>query len=215
MNRAWLYLTIAVGLAVVILAVERPWTLPKSAGIRQLFAAFDPNHVARIEIERLLDGVELVRDGAEWKVRPLATALRKELPKEADPTGGTTLLCADAAPDGACPFSIANGEKVIEALHALQQMATTSLVSENPERQSLYQVDKIGLQIRAFDRDGQLLAQAYVGKQGPDFFSTYVRREGEEQVYLTRESLQGRFPVQSEYWRSKEIAWPPWLPKTG
>lgn len=184
MKRPVFYLLGALVLAAIVVLIERPGGTPGDReGTRQIFKTLDPNKVARIEIERLLDGVSLVREEKMWLVGK----------------GDEPLTPADAA-------------KVSEALTTLQQFTTTSLVSTNPEKQGVFQVNQLGLQVRAYDAAGALLAHVYVGKQGPDFFSTYVRHGGEDRVYLTRTSLSGHFPTVLEYWRPIMIGRPPWLP---
>ena len=197
MHRSFWYLLIAIIIAAGTLLIERPWQRSdEGTAVRRLFANVQPSAVTRIEIERLLDGIELAKEGDGWKARELSTAMRKQ-------TTPTEPVSTEAY--------AADPEKVEEGVSALQQLKTTSLVSTNPKQQTKYQVNQLGHQIRTYDANGQLLAHAYVGKQGPDFFSTYVRQEGEETVYLTREALAARFPTRLEDWRLKEVRRPPWL----
>lgn len=199
MKRSFLYLLGAIALAAGSLLLERPDRSPDAAtATRRFFAELAPAKVARIQVERLLDGVELRRAGDTWSVQSFETPLRKQV------TSAESVPHDDRT-------TTADGVKVGDALAALQQLTTTSLVSTNPEQQVKYQVNQLGLQVRAFDADGALLASIVVGKQGPDFFSTYVRKNDEAKVYLTRESLAARFPTAIEYWRPTIVPHPAWL----
>ncbi|MBI2346472.1 MAG: DUF4340 domain-containing protein [Deltaproteobacteria bacterium] len=238
MNRAFTYLLIAIGLAAAVFALERVGSkhvAEKSA--KQPFVALDQAKVVRIEIERLLDGVELLREGDQWMVRPLTTTMRKQFeaqdaktparggseagpgvgepPPEVAGERGVAPSRGSRPAEGTAPKGgfgdPADPVKVTEALNAWRDLKTDSLVSTNPEQQARYQVNQLGLQIRAYDAEGNLLAKAVVGKQGPDFISTYIQPGGGAEVYLTREALQARFSPRTENWQFTEVAWPGWL----
>ena len=51
----------------------------------------------------------------------------------------------------------------------------------------------------------QTLAHVYVGKNGPDIFSTYVRAEGADTVYLVDQILKNTYDRELKDWRDKTI----------
>ncbi len=81
----------------------------------------------------------------------------------------------------------------------------TSLISSNPQKQGLFQVDTTaGTLVRVFEK-GTEKAAFRVGKPGSSFTETYVRVEGSNDVYLADELLTYVFAKQVKDWRDKTI----------
>lgn len=69
-----------------------------------------------------------------------------------------------------------------------QKLERGEVASKNKEKHSVFRVDENGVHIKLFA--GNLTkADFYVGKSGPQFSSTYIRKEGEDTVYLFKENL--------------------------
>ena len=178
--KPYLFLGLALLLAVVVLWVERPDSFHKGDREEiQLFPKFQATEVARIEIERLSNGVQLEREGADWKAT--------QWPVEPQRMS-----------------FIADDGKVGLALDRVVDLVGTSIVSKNPQKHIQFEVNNIGVQVRLFDAAGKGLAHFYIGKPGPDFTSSYVRKEGEDVVYLTPASLRGIFATDLESWKKPE-----------
>src|SRR5258708_18821347 len=58
-----------------------------------------------------------------------------------------------------------------------------SLISSNPEKQNLFQVDSTGTKIVVTDRTGKA-SSMIVGKMGPSFSEVYIRLPETKDVYL-------------------------------
>ena len=80
----------------------------------------------------------------------------------------------------------------------------TTLVSSNPAKQQVFQVDSTSTLVRLFAK-GTELAAFRVGKPGPSYTETYVRKEGSNDVYLTEGMLSGVFGKSARDWRNKAI----------
>ncbi|MFH2056860.1 MAG: DUF4340 domain-containing protein [bacterium] len=86
---------------------------------------------------------------------------------------------------------VSDGEKLRraqpEAVQAVAQLAyglsVGEMVSSNPDKQMLFQVDTLTGVALEFYRGGEYLAGLVVGKTGGDYQSTYVRRSGSNDVY--------------------------------
>lgn len=78
----------------------------------------------------------------------------------------------------------------IQQLAALAHtLSVGELISSNPEKQMLFQVDTmIGNRVTFF-RDGNELASIVIGKVGADFQSTYVRKPNSNDVYVAKGNL--------------------------
>ncbi|MGA9115541.1 MAG: DUF4340 domain-containing protein [Bacteroidota bacterium] len=98
----------------------------------------------------------------------------------------------------------ADPEAVAAALGKGRSVRLTALVSTNPAKQHLFLVDSSGTLVRVFEK-GTLKAAFRVGKPGPGFTETFVRREGTDEVYLGGDLLGytfGRAPLE---WRDKTV----------
>jgi hypothetical protein len=79
------------------------------------------------------------------------------------------------------------------------------MVSANPAKQAIYQVDSTGTSITIQSPDGDVLASFVVGKAGPDYQSTYVRRAGSDEVFLASGYLQSVFERGGRTWQDTKI----------
>ncbi|MBI4238999.1 MAG: DUF4340 domain-containing protein [Deltaproteobacteria bacterium] len=200
-HRPYWYLLFAIAFAGVVLWIERPDRESiRVAESQPLFAGLQSEQIARIEIEQLLDGVQLVRDGTQWMIRPLTSTLKASVTEaEAQPT-------ADAPETvSAAPASPADATLIASALETLTKLEVGGVASRNPDAHDKLQVGKLALQVRAFDAAGKALASLRIGGQGPDFLSSYVRAGDAPNVYLVRQQLRSHFPTRLAPWRDKVI----------
>lgn len=86
----------------------------------------------------------------------------------------------------------AQKEKVEMLLETVKEMEKEELVSQNPEKRDIYKVDNSGMQVVLKSGD-QEFVNLYVGKRGPDFLSTYVRKKDSDNVWLIKKTLQSIF----------------------
>lgn len=77
----------------------------------------------------------------------------------------------------------ANGDRVNDLLRSTAELERKELVSSNPENQGRYKVNEQGTRVKLWAGE-RLQADYYIGEIGPSFNSTYVRKEGEDKVYL-------------------------------
>jgi hypothetical protein len=83
-------------------------------------------------------------------------------------------------------------------------IALKSLISSNPSKQSLFQVDSSGALVRVFER-GEERAVFRIGKAGPSFTETYVRLESSNDVYLADGLFTYEFTRKPNEWRDHTI----------
>ena len=77
----------------------------------------------------------------------------------------------------------ANQDRVDDVIRTTVELTREDLISTNPEKHVNLKVDGSGTRVMVYQGES-LAADYYIGQVGPDFYSTYVRKEGEEQVYL-------------------------------
>lgn len=80
----------------------------------------------------------------------------------------------------------ADAELVKKALESISELKkAANVVSKNPENQKLYEVDpNNGIEVKVSDGKKKVLADFFVGKTGPDFMSTYLRKADSNVVLL-------------------------------
>jgi hypothetical protein len=100
--------------------------------------------------------------------------------------------------------SRASGEAVTAAVGKGRSIALRSVVSSNPAKQSLFQVDSSGTLVRVFEH-GVEKAAFRVGKPSSTYQETYVRVEGSNDVYLTHDRLTQVFSRPVKDWRDRAI----------
>lgn len=99
----------------------------------------------------------------------------------------------------------ADPEAVNAIFTAIGGVRASGLVSKSPEKHALYEVDSTGTTVSIAGTSGEALARFVVGKNGPDFQSSYVRPVDSEKVYLSSESMRSVFDRGRRGWRDRRI----------
>jgi hypothetical protein len=99
----------------------------------------------------------------------------------------------------------ADEQSVLSLLSVANKFKLMSLISSNPAKQALYQVDSLsGTQIKFFDRKGKTIS-LIVGKMSPSYMETYVRQIGSNDVYLAEGLNSWLINKEVREWRDKTI----------
>lgn len=92
------------------------------------------------------------------------------------------------------------------ALEKLSDMKRSVLISENREKQAIFEVDTVkGLFVEVFDLSGKSKGSVLIGKNGPDWNSNYVRSIGSNEVYTVDGGIRNSFFTDILRWRDKLI----------
>ncbi|MFW0862109.1 MAG: DUF4340 domain-containing protein [Candidatus Komeilibacteria bacterium] len=94
-------------------------------------------------------------------------------------------------------------ENVIDIFSTLNTLEIGNIVSSNPDKQSVYQVDDSGIKVVMKNGD-KVVEEFVVGKNGPSWPSSYIRFSGNNDVYLVRQMLPQIFGLKE--WRELTIA---------
>jgi hypothetical protein len=175
-NKPLIYLLIAVVAAAAVWLFERP-DKPRNLSTVEsfkLFKGFDPSKANKIVVAEIAGQTELKSDGDIWKV-----------------------INGDQA-------DIADLNKIKGALDAIADLETGSVASINPSRQAELQVGPSALQVMVYDEKDMKLAHLFIGKSGPDFMSTYVRKDGDDITYLANKVLIPIFSINPDSWKEKK-----------
>ena len=99
----------------------------------------------------------------------------------------------------------ADGEGVAELLSKVTEFKNTQRVSNNPEKQSEFEVDSTGVEAKLMDASDKVLAHLFVGKTTPGFLSSYMRPADSNDVYVAQGYLQSVFNKDTRTWKDRTI----------
>jgi hypothetical protein len=120
------------------------------------------------------------------------------------PGGGELLLAREGAGwvlgAGKEPADMVAVNRLLTDLAALQASA---VVSKNAAKQSVYETDPAkGIAVRLEGAGAKLIAAFVVGKRGPDYASSYLRREDAKEVLLVSRDVRADLSRPAESWRA-------------
>lgn len=101
----------------------------------------------------------------------------------------------------------ADKEQIKQALQIISELKRDNIVSKNPSKQEIFQVDpNKGFEVEIKGEEDKTLAHFYIGKNGPDFMSTYFRKADSDEVILYKGfHLRSRFDKPGDTWLDKFI----------
>ncbi len=98
----------------------------------------------------------------------------------------------------------ANQSSVTSMIHQAKNLAVKEIVSSNPEKRPIFQVDSTGTLVKIF-QNGQEHAAFIVGKRGQSYSETYVRKEQSNDVVIAEGSLSFSSNKAVKDWRDKTV----------
>ena len=100
----------------------------------------------------------------------------------------------------------ADPQAVDESIKKLQGLKKLNVVSTKKDKHGLFEVKEgMGMEVSAFGPEDKKVADLLIGKNGPDLFSTYIRRAESDEVFLVGEYLKGPFEREVNNWRDKRM----------
>ncbi len=98
----------------------------------------------------------------------------------------------------------ADAAAIAQLLSGFSKFKMGSLISSNPEKQQLFQVDTTGTRISLTDRSGKLMS-LIIGKMGPSFSEVYFRLPESKDVYLGEGINSWTINKDIKDWRDRSI----------
>jgi Domain of unknown function (DUF4340) len=98
----------------------------------------------------------------------------------------------------------ADQSSVTLLIHETKDLDSKEVVSSNPEKRSIFQVDSTGTAVKIF-QNGQEHAAFVVGKMGQSYAETYVRKENSNDVHVVKGALSMSFNKAVKDWRDKSV----------
>jgi hypothetical protein len=151
--------------------------------------------VSSVVIKDASGVVTLRKKGDVWMVSSGANVTNSVTADQ--PVGAATVSMAEFSTDSA---------SITVALEKIESITKSTLSSDNPEKQTLFEVDSAkGTFVETFDQSGKSLGAVYIGKNGPDWNSNYVRAKNSNNVYLVPGGVKYSFFTDITRWRDKSI----------
>ena len=174
-RNTWILVGILILLAVAtIVVMQRPGEVSSSGSSGKMLVTYDSAAVDKLEIVSKNSIVTFERQGGKWMMMTSPIRYR------------------------------ANDAFVAEAVGKGKNLEISSLVSTNPEKQSLFEVDSNGTKVTVYDR-GAERAVFFVGKANSSYTDTYVRAAGSNEVHAASGILTSTFVRRLEDWRDKTV----------
>lgn len=105
--------------------------------------------------------------------------------------------------DGAYP---ADRNQIAALLQAVRELKRDNIASESRDKQSLFGVNATaGIEVIAYDLEGQKIADFWVGKKGQDGLSAYVRRADADEIILQPGNLRDHLDKPLKLWRDRKV----------
>jgi hypothetical protein len=99
----------------------------------------------------------------------------------------------------------ADPKSVEDMLGKVRDLKSTLTASKSADKHSQFEVDASGVEVTMLGTGEKALAHFFVGKMGPDYISTYVRKADQDEVLLVGEYLRGVFDKGARGWRDRTI----------
>jgi hypothetical protein len=162
------------------------------------FPQFSEAECGMISVKDIKDSVFLVHRGKEWVVmnrRPSDNTAPSFL--SSDSSGRARKISE-------YPADSAFVQMAIDKLKALKK---EDLISQNQQKQVELEVDTIqGTRVDIYNDKLAPVGSFYIGKNGADWTSNFVRMSGSNDVYLAGGSLKYSFFTDKSRWKNKVIA---------
>jgi hypothetical protein len=162
------------------------------------FPQFSPEVCSTITISDSKDTATLVRHGVQWMVAQGKTGENVSL---------SPLIAKDALqkPIAVSEYPV-DSASIQTALDKLKTMKKEDLISQNPGKQAELEVDTVrGVRVDLANEKGPAFATFYLGKNGADWSTTFVRMKGSSDVYLVGGSVKYSFYADKGRWKDKTI----------
>lgn len=162
------------------------------------------NGIVSVEIANFTQGYSFEKKGADWFVTQMKTELAKSI--EADNAvkdAKTSAEKAETAKESDQPVK-ADPVKLTSLLTSLQTLKIGEPVATEKDSVGKFQINQHSMRVTLYGEGRKELGRLYVGKIGPNFMSTYVKKNDADAVYLVEENLQGLLNYSYEQWALSE-----------
>lgn len=190
-------LLIQLSLVFAVLLALALWTTKSRQGAesqkKNLFL-FTLENVDSFQINHFATGFLFKRAEGEWQIKRIENNLAKELKEK----------MSDGLPDVDKDFMRANSGEVAKVLAYLLQIQVTEPIAMHTKDFTTFQINPHSLHVIFYDKQSKELDRLHVGKQGPDMFTSFVKKGSSDSIYLVEQNFQLLLMRPHEQWLFKE-----------
>ena len=187
----------------IIFLSENIGSRKKSAKTKGFFPGFSENNCSAFLVSDKNGSIKIKKQGDIWVIESKGEKETREEGEstpileetiEKDPTAGSVFEY---------PADSASAAAVLEKLTAMKM---DELISQNPEKQEVFEVDSAkGTLVEVWDSKNNSIGKFRIGKSGPDWSSHFVRMVGSDDVYSVSGSIKYAFFSEEKRWRDKIV----------
>lgn len=159
-----------------------------------LLAPLKQDDVRAFQINNFTEGYHFKKMDIGWSVKRVETPLVQKIRAED----------SKALVPPTMPEQPADAMAVSRFLTHLFLLEVTEPIATGIEAVAKFQINEHSSHVIFFDEKGKELTKLFVGKQGPDFMSSFVRRGDENAIYLVEKNLHTLMLLPFEDWLFKE-----------
>lgn len=159
-----------------------------------LLTALKQDEVTAFQINNFTEGYYFKKVDTGWSVKRVETPLVQKIRTE-----DSAALVPPTTPE-----QQADAMAVSRLLTHLFLLEVTEPIATGSGAVAKFQINEHSPHVVFFDAQGKTLARIFVGKQGPDFMSSFVRRGDENAIYLVEKNLHTLMLLPFEDWLFKE-----------
>lgn len=143
---------------------------------------FKTADVAGFQINNFVTGLDFKKDGETWLVKRSKNKLVEELELKVKEPHAITKIDKD--------YTRANALIIAKFLPHLTALTVSEPIAKLTDKPGLFEINEHSLHVIFRDKNGRELGTIFIGKQGPDLFSSFVKTGNSDDVYLVEENLR-------------------------
>lgn len=157
------------------------------------FFKFKMDDVQSFQINHFISGIFFQRKDGLWQVKHVKNELALQI--EAKGEGGFAEEDSD--------FKPADSTEVAKVLTYLCELRGLSPVATGGDVSKIFEINLHSLHVIFFDKDGKELDRLFIGKDGADHYSSYIKRPDSNQIYLAEQNFRLLLQRNFEEWLPK------------
>jgi hypothetical protein len=144
------------------------------------------------------DTAKLIKTGSNWFVHTPKASTQTSVSPIAQPAAPASSMSGEDYP--------ADSASIQTALDKLKSLKKDDLISQNAQKQSELEVDSAkGVYVEVWNDKGKSTGALYIGKNGANWDSHFVREKGSNDVYLAAGSIRYSFFGDKKRWKDKTV----------
>jgi len=161
---------------------------------KEQFFGFVQDDVASFQINSFTLGLLFKKVQDDWRVK----RVRNELARSLEKKSGAKIGEEDKE------FVDANSVEVAKSITYLAELKKLEPIATQSKLPATFEINDFSLHVIFYDKEGQELDRLYIGKTGPDPFTSFIKKKGSPDVYLARQDFGELLIRNYEDWLPKK-----------